>query len=151
MLFHIRYIDTSDWLQGKAASFWNPVIHLDISQYFDNKQKINSIYSVIDDKFYGTEEATSIINKSLYLKLRKLMEHYWKAWGYDTSYVENYAAELAQLIKYNLESYTWNPWNYIPSDINLVIVRRLHKSRVVWLGNAFYLGIDPEATETLNI
>ena len=73
MKFYVRYIDTPDWLHSESLAHWCPVIPLDLEQYVLKKQKINNIYSVLNDKFYRTEEATTVLNKSLYLKLRKLM------------------------------------------------------------------------------
>lgn len=148
MIFNVRYIDTFDWIQGED-SHWSPVIPLDLAQYVVEKQKINDIYSVVGGGFYKVENSTATINKSLYLRFRKLMEHYWNVWGYTSQTPSVYAEEIANKIKDKLESDSWNPWGEIPQKLNLVIVRRTFKGEVVWINNAFYIGEDPEATETI--
>jgi len=150
MIFNVRYIDTSDWIQGNTGTFWSPIIPLDLSQYIVDKERINEIYSVVGGNVYNIETATDVINKSLYMKFRKLMVHYWGVWGYSSTSPEDYAEEIAIKIKSKLESEGY-PWDSLPEKINLVIVRRIWGTKVVWLNNAFYLGEDPEATGILDL
>jgi len=148
MIFNVRYIDTFDWLQGEDSR-WSPVIPLDLFQYVSNHQKINDIYNVAGDNIDLIESSITTINKSLYLSFRKLMEYYWEQWRYTSRTPSVYAVEIANKIKDKLDSDSWNPWGDIPQKLNLVIVRRTFEGEVIWINNAFYIGEDPEATETI--
>jgi len=145
MRFNIRYIDTSDWAAGKTGDHWSPQIDLESKQYILGKDKINMIYSVVGSSNLKIEDATFVINKLVYINFRRLKEYIWEKWDYETSSLLDYATDVAIKIKHNIEHDIWNPWDHIPSEINLVIVRRVHHSEILWINNLFYLGKDPEA------
>jgi hypothetical protein len=150
MQFNIRYLDISDWIFGERGDRWCPLIPIDALQYALKKQKINRIYSIYNPTYYGSdasniEDATYLLNKSVYISFRRLMEINWKKWGFTSEIPASYAIEIANEIKTNLINDYWNPWGHIPLEINLLIIRRIHGSKVFWINNAFYIGNDPEA------
>ena len=149
MKFNIRYIDTSDWLYGEIQDFWIPSIQLDKTQYLLKNNKINEIYSVVDSG--SVIEATSILNKNIYLTLRRFTESNLGNIGYDVSSKENYALDISQKIKYNIVNRIWTNYEVVPKEINLIIVRRVFSESVIWLNNAFYLGSDPEADSIIDL
>jgi len=149
MKFHVRYIDTSDWRPGKTGDHWMPLIDLDEKQYALGNHKINTVYSVTeiakDAENSKIEDATYLLNKSVYINVRRLMEYVWEGWDYESASLLDYATEIATEIKTNLETNLWNPWGLIPTDIHLVVIRRVHEDSVFWLNNIFYIGDEPES------
>jgi len=145
MIFNVRYFDVTKWDFGKTEEHWCPSLHLEKEQYSFKREQINSVYTVVGGGLSRIEDATFLTKKSAHINLRKLMQHHWKSWGYTAENSAIYALEIATTIKDEIESDSWNPWGHVPPKLNLVVIRRLVGSEVVWMSNTFYLGSDPES------
>jgi len=144
-------MDISDWTLGETGTHWSPKIPLDRNQYLRDREKLDTIYSLVGSGISKVEDATYVKGEDILLNIRRLMEYSWDKWGFQTGTTLDYATEVATRINYNLVSATWNPWGYLPPELNLVIVRRVHESDIFWLNNFFYIGEDPEASDVINI
>jgi len=145
MIFNVRYLDTSKWLFGKTKSHWCPKVHIDKYQYFLRDVKINDMFSLMGGVHTRVEEATFLKTNSAQINLRKLMKNHWEYWGYTPTVLSDFAEEIAVNIKDKIIGDSWNPWGHIPEKLNLVILRYMQEGNVIWMGNLFYLGDDPEA------